>query len=101
MIVIHAAFPIDPERRDEAVDRARELAERSREEDGNVEYRVTTDIEDEGMLRFFERYDDEAAFAAHGESDHFGAFEEALPELLAGDPTVTRFDVDTASELEL
>lgn len=101
MIVIHATFPIDSGHRDEAVDRARELAEQSRQEDGTVEYRVATDIEDESTLRFFERYEDEAAFAAHGESEHFGEFEEALPELLAGEPTVTRFDVETASELEL
>lgn len=101
MIVIHAVFPIDPDRSDEAIDHARDLAEQSRQEDGIVEYRVATDIEDENTLRFFEQYEDEGAFVAHGESEHFAAFEEALPGLLAGEPIVTRFDVDSASELEL
>ena len=101
MIVVHATFPIDPETRDEATDLARELAERSRNEDGIIEYRVATDIEDESTLRFFEQYEDEEAFAAHGASEHFAEFEAALPELLAGEPTVTHFEVVSASELEL
>jgi len=101
MIVIHATFPIDPERHDEATDLMQDLAEHSRAEDGVNQYRVAADIEDPSIFRFFEQYEDEAAFAAHGETDHFERFEAALPDLLAGEPTVTRFDVDSATDLEL
>lgn len=101
MIVLHAAFPVDPDRREEAIDHARELAEQSRAEDGNIEYRVTTDLDEPNTIRVFEQYEDEAAFGAHAESDHFAAFEEALPDLLAGEPTVTRFDVESTSDVEL
>jgi quinol monooxygenase YgiN len=101
MIVIHAEFPIDPAHRDEAIEQATELAIESRAEDGVTAYRVTTDVEEPNTLRFFERYEDGAAFAAHAETDHFAEFEAALPELLAGEPTVTQFDVDSASEVEL
>lgn len=101
MLVIHATFPVDPDSREDALELTRELAEQSRAEDGNVDYRVTTDIDDPNLFRFFERYEDESAFGAHAETDHFQEFEAALPDLLAGEPEVVRFDVDTASTVEL
>lgn len=101
MLVVHATFPIDPDSRDEALDLIDSLAERSRREDGVVDYRVATDIDDSNVFRFFERYEDEAAFEAHAETDHFQEFERALPDLLAGEPEVTQFDVENASTVEV
>ncbi|GAA0518968.1 Quinol monooxygenase YgiN [Halorubrum aquaticum] len=101
MIVLHAVFPIASERLDEALDHAETLVEESNEEDGTIEYRAATDVEDGTTLRFFEQYEDAAAFEAHTETDHFKAFEAALPDLLAGEPRVTRFEVDSATELDL
>jgi quinol monooxygenase YgiN len=101
MIVLHAAFPIDPEKRDEALELADTLVERSNEESGMIDYRATTDIRDENTIRFFERYEDADAFEAHTRTDHFQRFEEKLPELLAGKPEVTRFEVSDATQLEL
>ncbi|QKY17671.1 putative quinol monooxygenase [Halorubrum sp. CBA1229] len=101
MIVLHAVFPLDPDKRDEALDLIAELAEKSRAEPGMIEYRPTTDVDDPNVVRFFERYEDEAAFEAHSKTDHFQAFEAALPDLLAGEPEVTRFEIESADELEL
>lgn len=101
MIVVHAEFPIDPDQRDEAVNLMREVAEQSRAEDGIITYEIATDIDDPNLFRFTEQYEDEAAFGVHTESDHFGELEAALPDLLTGEPNVTRFDVDSASEVEL
>ena len=101
MLVVHATFPIDPDARDEALDHIKTLAEASRAEAGVIDYRVGADIDDPNVLRFLERYEDEAAFVAHTETDHFQSFEAALPDLLAGDPDVMRFDVESASEVEL
>ncbi|WP_336024458.1 putative quinol monooxygenase [Halobellus salinisoli] len=95
MIVLHASFPIDPEHREEA------LVEESNEEPGTVEYRAAVDVDDETVLRFFERYEDEPAFEAHAGSAHFQEFEARLPEILAGEPTVTQFEVSDATELDL
>lgn len=101
MLVIRATIPIAPDSREEALDLARELAEASRQEDGVIEYQVATDIEDENRLRFFELYEDEAAFGAHGQSDHFQEFEAALPDLVAGAPEVIKYEVDSREELDL
>lgn len=101
MIVLHASFPIDPDRRDEALDLIDDLVEKSRAEAGMIDYRATTDVQDPNTVRFFEQYEDTDAFEAHTETDHFREFEEALPDFLAGEPEVIRFDVDSATEIEL
>lgn len=101
MIVVHATFPIDSKRRDEALELVRDLAEHSRGEEGVIDYQVATDVGDPNVFRFIEQYEDEAAFEAHSETDHFETFEAALPDLLAGEPEVTQFDVDTATDVEL
>lgn len=101
MIVLHASFPIDPDRRDEALELVEDPVEQSRAEDGMIDYRATTDVADPNVVRFFEQYEDEDAFEAHTETEHFQAFEAALPDLLAGEPDVRRFDVESATELEL
>jgi quinol monooxygenase YgiN len=101
MLVIHATFPVDPDRRDEAADLFRGVAERSRAEEGVLDYHVAEDLDDPGVFRFLERYEDEAAFGAHGESDHVADLQAALPDLLADEPEVVRFEVTAASELDL
>ncbi|MBZ6494381.1 putative quinol monooxygenase [Natrinema longum] len=101
MIVIHASFPIDPDRREEALESIEHLVAESRQEPGLIDYRAATDVSDQNVVRFFEQYEDEEAFGAHTQTDHFQEFEAALPELLAGEPTVTKFEVDSATELEL
>lgn len=101
MIVIRATLPIDPDRMDEAADLARDLAAASRDEDGVVDYQVAEDLESAGDLRIFEVYEDEAAFAAHGETDHLAEFQAALPDLLAGAPELMRYDVSSAEPVEV
>ncbi|QCC47112.1 putative quinol monooxygenase [Halobellus limi] len=101
MIVLHAAFPIKPEKRSEALDLARDLVEQSNREAGMIDYRAATDVRDENVVRFFEQYEDAEAFESHTETDHFREFEAALDDLLAGEPEVVRFDVESAAELEL
>jgi quinol monooxygenase YgiN len=99
MIVLHAVFPIDPDSLDEALNHARTLVEESNREEGMIDYRAATDVEDEATIRFFEQYEDDEAFEAHTQTDHFRAFEEALPDLLAGEPEVLRFEVESAVRL--
>ncbi|WP_280535529.1 putative quinol monooxygenase [Halopenitus sp. POP-27] len=101
MIVIHATFPIDPAEREQALELAADLVAETTDEPGAIDYHAATDIEDETVLRFMERYEDAEAFEAHAESAHFQTFAEQLPELLAGEPEVLRFEVSDATELEL
>ncbi|WP_232701952.1 putative quinol monooxygenase [Halobacterium wangiae] len=101
MIVLHATFPVEPDRREEALDLVETLVEQSNEEEGMLEYRAAIDVEDENTIRFFEQYDDEEALAAHNQTDHFQAFEERLSELLAGEPEVVKFEVSDTTDVDL
>ncbi|UPV72930.1 antibiotic biosynthesis monooxygenase [Halorussus limi] len=99
MIVVHASVPIDPDRREEALDSARDLAERTRAEEGVLDYAATTDVSDPNVVRFFEWYEDEEALDAHQRTDHYREWVEALPDQLDGDVEdldVTQFVVDEA-----
>jgi quinol monooxygenase YgiN len=56
---------------DEAVATMKELAEASRREPGCVHYIPVQDPDDPRSFLFYEQYVDEAAFEAHGASEHF------------------------------
>lgn len=99
MIVQHATIPLDPDAREDGLDALRELGEQSRAESGVVDYRVTVDADDDTLVRIIEQYEDEAALGAHSESDHFAAFQEALPTFLGGDPEIIRFDVSDTTQV--
>ena len=59
------------------------LIEPSRSEPGNRFYQPNRDPENQAVFFFYEIYDDEEAYKAHGESEHFKAigFGEAIPLL--------------------
>jgi quinol monooxygenase YgiN len=101
MLVVHATFPLAPEKRDEALEHVETLVEQSRAEPGVLDYRAAVDVTDPNVVRITERYEDAGAFEAHSETEHFGAFEAALPDLLGGEPTVHQFEVSSMTELEL
>ncbi|WP_138798169.1 putative quinol monooxygenase [Halostella sp. PRR32] len=84
MITVHSSIPIDPDHFDEAKELIATLTERSRAEDGTVRYRAMIDIEDSTTVRFFEQYEDKAAWKAHTESKHYEEFTSKLPDLVDG-----------------
>lgn len=99
MIVMHASLPVQPDSRERALELVTELAEQSRAEDGVIDYRVTTDAEDPNVVRVFEQYEDGDAVDAHMASDHFQAFQGEIPNILAGEPTLLRFDVESSTQM--
>lgn len=65
-------------------------AEVRKNEPGNSLYTLVKD--DEGYA-VMELYEDEAALAAHGASDHFKAAGAKFAGLMAGRPDIKRFEV--------
>jgi quinol monooxygenase YgiN len=61
----------------------RQLLEPSRAEPGNRFYQPNRDPENPRIFLFYEIYDDEDAYKAHGESEHFQrlGFGQAIPLL--------------------
>lgn len=100
MFVVNGTVPIDPDSRDEAAEFFTELAEKSRAEEGIIDYRISADLDDPNRFRFFEQYEDDNAFDEHMQTDHIQEFENRLPDLIAGEIDATRFDVESSSELD-
>lgn len=84
MIFVHSSIPFDPDRYDEARELVRDLAEQSQREAGAVRYRAMVDLSDEYLVRFFEQYEDEEAWIAHTQTEHYQRFIDRLPELVDG-----------------
>lgn len=85
MLLVHTTIPVDPDRREEALDVIRDLTERSRNEPGTVTYRAMTDVVDPNLIRFFELYEDQDAAEAQSATDSYEQFEAMLPELVDGE----------------
>lgn len=100
MFVVNATVPVNPENRDEAKELFADVAEQSRTEDGIIDYRVSTDVDDPNLFRIFEQYEDDEAFETHMQTDHIDEFMAQLPDLLGGEVDATRFDVESSAELE-
>ena len=81
--VVSATWIAEPGREDVVRDAIEKLTPPSREEPGNRFYQAYQDPAEPGVFHIFEVYDDEAAYAAHGSSEHFAtyAFGQAIPVL--------------------
>ena len=98
-IVQYAIIPIDPDEHDAAIEALTELGEASREEDGVVDYRVTTDVDDENTVRIIEEYEDEDAVNAHMTSEHFEAFQAKVGGFAGGPVELYKYEVSEKSQL--
>ena len=81
--VVSAVWTAQPGQEGVVLDAIQKLTPPSREEPGNRFYQAFQDPAEPLVFRLFEIYDDEAAYAAHGASEHFKEFalEQAIPVL--------------------
>ncbi len=81
--VVRANWHVQPGNESAVLEAVRFLAPLSREEPGNRYYQAYQDVDEPGVIRLFEVYDDEAAYLAHVDSAHFKqyAFDTAIPLL--------------------
>ena len=61
------------------------------QEPGNVSYNLYQSPFDSTMFIFYEEYKDEDAFNAHANSEHFKAFADAIPNMLAEELNIEQF----------
>lgn len=81
--VVLARWIARPGQEDAVAAAIQRLAEPSRAEPGNLMYLPHRDPSDPRVFLLYEQYVDEAAYRAHGESDHFRrhGLEDAIPRL--------------------
>ena len=99
MIVLLSEVPVSSTTRAAAAEILREMAVRSREEPGVIDYRVTRDLEQPDTFRIVERYEDAAAVEAHESSSHLEEFQRAIEPHLDGEPELYRYDVAERTEM--
>ena len=99
MIVIAGKIQIRPERREEAVRAALAMAEATRREKGCVAYGFYGDLADPGTFLLFEEWESDAALAAHFQSEHMARFQQQVPALIAGPPSINRYTVESATKM--
>jgi len=76
--VVTATWTAEPGREDIVRDAIDKLTPPSRQEPGNLFYQAYQDLSEPLVFRLFEIYEDEAAYAAHGASDHFAEYGHGL-----------------------
>ncbi|MBB2891876.1 putative quinol monooxygenase [Flexivirga oryzae] len=81
--VVAATWTAEPDKAEIVKDAITKLAPPSRQEPGNQYYQAYQDPEVPHVFHLFEIYDDEAAYRAHGESEHFQEYGagQAIPVL--------------------
>jgi len=96
MLIVAGRIPVRPERRADAVAAAVKMMRATQAETGCRTYRFTTDVEDPNLFYIFEEWEDDAALTAHFQTPHMASFQAALPDFLAGAPTLKRYEVASA-----
>lgn len=91
MLAVLVTVQVKPD----AIDRFLEVIEDDaaasvRDEPGCLRFEVLRDHEDPTTFCFVEVYADEAAFEAHGRTEHFARWAEASREVLTGPPRLRR-----------
>lgn len=81
--VVRATWTVEPGKEDVVRDAIEKLTPQSRAEEGNLYYQAYQDPAEPSVFHLFEVYEDETAYAAHGQSDHFAEFglKQAIPVL--------------------
>jgi quinol monooxygenase YgiN len=76
--VVSATWTAEPGQEGVVLEAIEKLTPPSRAEEGNVFYQAYQDPAEPSVFHLFEIYEDEAAYAAHGASDHFAEFGHGL-----------------------
>jgi quinol monooxygenase YgiN len=96
MIVIAGTLPINPAQRDTAAAAALTMSAASKAEPGCGAYEFSWDLGDPNLLHIREEWESQDALDAHFATPHMADFGAALGGLLAGAPSLTRYEVSSS-----
>jgi quinol monooxygenase YgiN len=65
MLIIAGTLQVEPTQRDRYLDGMKDFMQSSRSEPGCIDYALSPDTLDDGLVRVFEVWDSKAALAAH------------------------------------
>lgn len=100
MIIVHGNIPLKPERRDEALELARQMSEATQREDGCISYDFFIGLRDPNTLLLFQEWESMDALMGHFQTDHMEEFLKELPDIVSGEITTKRYAVQSVDEEE-
>ena len=95
MIIVHGVIPILPERREQALELARDMSDATQLEQGCVSYDFYVGLQDPNTLVLFQEWETMGALMRHYQTEHMKLFMSALPEVVSGEITTRRFALQT------
>jgi quinol monooxygenase YgiN len=98
-VILAGTIRVPPERLADLRPHLRAQVEGSRAEPGCLDYALTEDPLDPGLIRVYEHFVDEAALAVHRASPHMAAWRASWPGLDVGDRRMSSFDVSDYREI--
>lgn len=99
MIIVAGTVQIKPEMRDVAIQIALKMAQATQAETGCIVYKFYADLKEATTFFVFEAWESEEALAQHFQTEHMAEFRQHLPNLLAGEMDMKRYDVAAATAL--
>jgi quinol monooxygenase YgiN len=92
MIAVIAKIPVQPEKKEDALEAVKTLMTHVSQEEGTLLYTVNINDQDPNTLVFIEQYRDMEALNAHGASPHFKEFMKQSKEFAAGKPEINIYN---------
>lgn len=99
MLIVAGTFPINPERREDALAAITDMVTATEQEDGCITYRFYEDLTEPGRFLIYEQWESKEHLAAHFNTPHMATFRSRIPGLLAGTPVIKRYDIAEVSDL--
>jgi quinol monooxygenase YgiN len=93
MIVIAGTIRIDPAKKDEAAAAALEIMKETHKEEGNLAYVFSQDLEDDGLIYIFEKWESQAALDFHFKTPHMAAFQAKVGSLGVKGMDLEKFEI--------
>jgi len=78
IICIAGTIEIDPAKKDEAAVAALEIMRETHKEEGNLAYAFSQDLEDDGLIHIFEKWESQAALDFHFKTPHMAEFQKKM-----------------------
>ncbi len=92
-ITVTATLALNPDNAEAAIAGLKEMtAMVESEEPGVLAYICNRGVEDRNEIMFFEIYENQAATAAHGQTEHMAKFRESAADYFVGNMKIARYE---------
>ncbi|MEC7778070.1 MAG: putative quinol monooxygenase [Actinomycetota bacterium] len=99
MIVIAGTIAFDPDKAEQMLASATTLMEATRAEEGCLDYVMAADPLIPGLLRLFERWENEEHLGAHMAASHSRTFQKSLGDCGVSGVSIDRYEVASVTKL--